>query len=191
MLLIINNHSDWIRSLENELKRKQKRFILKDQSSLGKSISKKNIRGVILSGGMPNIDVKINMSKIRANMVALLTLDVPILGICLGHQIICESFGGDILKRKSLIEENIRITILKQNKIFKGLPKQITVQESHKRFAKNLSSELQLAATSHEDKIEAVFHKSRPIFGTQFHPEKSGIHGDKIIENFLNICSKY
>jgi GMP synthase (glutamine-hydrolysing) len=154
-----------------------------------RKINDKEIKGVIFSGGGPCLDKKIKISRIRADISALLRFDVPIFGICLGHELIAEIFGGSIRKlRKKSINSKQKIKILKKSKIFRGLPSKIEAYEHHSRFVRDVPNVFELAATSEKDEIEALFHKEKLIFSVQFHPERMGETGEKIFENFFRIC---
>lgn len=82
----------------------------------------------------------------------------------------------------------MKVKILSKKKIFKGIPDEITVYEHHERYLKNIPDMLEIVASSRKTKVEAIFHKTRPIFGLQFHPEKSGKYGEKIFKNFVDLC---
>jgi len=186
MILIINNYSKKNKKLEAILKKLKVNFIVKDQKSYMKDFRKHHkIKGIILTGGKPDLDKKINIDKVRADLVCLINYNLPILGICEGHEIISYVSGGDIrrLKKRFKTNEN-EVKIIRKNKIFKGLPNKIKVCENHSGYVEYLPSFFDVAASSRKDRIEGIIHKKKPIFGVQFHPEESGEAGEKIIKNF-------
>lgn len=189
MILIINNHSKNVPLIEDILKKNNVSYDIKDQKTMLKSIDESRYNGIILSGGIPVLDKEIHFNTIRADIACLINCDVPILGICVGHEIIGAACGAELIKLKnhSWIPD-LKIKILKKTRIFKGLPDEIIAYEHHSRYLKNVPSDLIVAASSRKDTIEAIFHKKRPIFGLQFHPEKSGKAGEKIFRNFLDMC---
>jgi GMP synthase (glutamine-hydrolysing) len=192
MILIVNNHSRNVPLIKDILKKYRFKFAEKDQKSLFRNLDSSKIKGVILSGGRPQLDQRLYFNKIRADVSCLINYDVPILGICEGHEIIAEACGGEVVKlRNPSRYASLRVKILKNSKIFKGLPEHIEVYEEHSRYARSLPKELVVSASSRKDTIEGLFHKNKPIFGVQFHPERSGEHGEKIIKNFLDICRDY
>ncbi|MBS3167528.1 gamma-glutamyl-gamma-aminobutyrate hydrolase family protein [Candidatus Woesearchaeota archaeon] len=192
MLLVINHHSPNIPYIEEVLSSLKVKYIIKDRKKMFKDFEHSKFKGVILSGGGPLLDRGINFKEVRAGISCLINYDLPILGICLGHELISISCGGEVIKlKKEIRNPTNRVSILKKNHIFKGLPDQIHAYEHHGRYVKNVPSFLEVVATSHKDRIEAVFHKKRPIFGIQFHPERSGEVGKKIFQNFLEICKEY
>jgi GMP synthase (glutamine-hydrolysing) len=189
MILIINNHSKLLSSLENILKKHKTKFKIKDQRSPLSRLTSRDVSGIILGGGGPNLSKKINLDSIRGDILALTKFNVPVLGICEGHLMLAEFFGAEIrtLKRPNK-NHSEKVKILRSEKIFKNLPEEITVYENHSRYVKTLPSDFLLTATSKKDRIESFSHKKKPIFGVQFHPEKSGPKGEKIITNFISIC---
>jgi len=191
MILLVDNHSKIIKAIEEILKKFKIKYIKKKQNALFKTIEKHKYKGVILSGGVPDLDEKTFVKCIRANTACMINYNVPILGICEGHQIISLSCGGEVIKLKRPVEDHTnKVRILKRSKIFRGLPKVIEGHEHHGRHVVGVPHHLEVVASSRRTRIEAVFHKTKPIFGVQFHPERSGKWGEKIMKNFFDICYK-
>lgn len=116
--------------------------------------------------------------------------NTPILGVCLGHQAICETFGGKITYAKVLMHGKKSIIDLKEDKIFKGLKKQIPVARYHSLAAdkSTIPECLNIIATADDGEIMAVKHKEHSVYGFQFHPESVLTPDGKImVTNFLNI----
>ena len=100
--------------------------------------------------------------------------EFPILGVCLGHQAICEVFGAKICHAKQLM----------------GLDKQIPVARYHSLIADlaSMPDELQVIAKDENDEVMAVCHKKYPVYGLQFHPESILTpQGMTLVNNFLKI----
>ena len=132
---------------------------------------------------------------------------MPILGVCLGHQGICEAFGGTIAHAKKLMhgkQSDIRLDSHIQDgrfpasekagnrcRLFEGLPPVIPVARYHSLSAvpESLPEELEVVALDcMEGEVMAVQHRGYPIYGLQFHPESILTpDGRRILENFLNI----
>lgn len=114
---------------------------------------------------------------------------IPILGICLGHQAICETFGAAITYAKQLMHgKKSRITFDGGTPIFKGLDGELEVARYHSlaASAEDFPEELRITASTPDGEIMAVEHKTHPIFGLQFHPESILTqNGRKMLENFL------
>ena len=117
----------------------------------------------------------------------------PILGVCLGHQSICEAFGGKVSYAKELYHGKSSVVKIEPDDIFKGLPDHIRVARYHSLSAdeESLPEELIVTARADDGEIMAVRHRNRPVYGLQFHPESILTpDGETIIKNFLEVTSK-
>ncbi|MFH1590907.1 MAG: gamma-glutamyl-gamma-aminobutyrate hydrolase family protein [archaeon] len=191
MILIVDNHSKNVPLIKAALTRLNASYIVRGQKALFRDVERKRIKGVIMSGGRPVLDKEIHLKDIRADISCLINYDVPILGICEGHEIIGVACGGELraLRIPARSTDN-KVRLLTKRGIFRGLPSTIPVYEHHSKYLRDVPATLQVAATSTKDRIEAVFHKHKPIFGLQFHPERMGDTGLKIFFNFLALCKK-
>lgn len=114
---------------------------------------------------------------------------IPILGICLGHQAICEVFGATVTYAKQLMHGKQSLAALDTDSaLFRGMKKEITVARYHS-LAAELPAELDtlnVTAKTYDGEIMAVEHEKYPVYGVQFHPESVLTpEGYQIIENFL------
>ena len=114
--------------------------------------------------------------------------DIPILGVCLGHQAICEVFGLDIINAKKICHgKSDLVKIDTESRLFKGLNKEIKVARYHSLIGSGKSSELKITATNSDNEIMAVEHIKYPIYGLQFHPESILTNdGMEILRKFLS-----
>ena len=116
---------------------------------------------------------------------------VPILGVCLGHQAICEVFGGEIIHAKELMHgKQSSIHIANGSPIFKGLAPIIQAARYHSLIAErsSLPDELLVIAEDDTQEVMAVKHRDYELYGLQFHPESILTpQGAMIIQNFLAI----
>jgi anthranilate synthase component 2 len=114
-----------------------------------------------------------------------------ILGVCLGHQGICEAFGGKITYAKELMHgKRSMVEIDNTTMIFRDLPEQILVGRYHSLAvsSNSLPQELEVIAKASDGEVMAVKHKEYEIYGIQFHPESVlTLEGEKIISNFFII----
>lgn len=116
---------------------------------------------------------------------------IPILGICLGHQAICEAFGAEITYAATLMHgKKSKIHITNDNPIFRGLPKQIEAGRYHSLSASRntLPEELMIIAETEDQEIMGIKHRDYDIYGLQFHPESILTpNGGTILENFIKL----
>lgn len=115
---------------------------------------------------------------------------VRILGVCLGHQAICESFGGTITYAKELMHgKQSAITFDEKSDIFTGIPQNIRIARYHSLAAESdsLPECLEVLAKTEDGEVMAVKHREKNIYGVQFHPESVLTeYGKEMLENFLN-----
>ena len=118
---------------------------------------------------------------------------VPILGVCLGHQAICEAFGGEITYAERLMHGKQSVAhICSPAPLFRDVPPAIDVGRYHSLAAKRgtLPDELEILAETDEKEIMAVGHRKYPIYGLQFHPESILTpEGPIMIRNFLQLSA--
>jgi anthranilate synthase component II len=113
---------------------------------------------------------------------------VPILGVCLGHQSIGAAFGGTIVRAQELMHGKTSTITTTQEGVFAGLPNQFTVNRYHSLAIERAScpSCLKVTAWTDDGEIMGVKHTSLPIEGVQFHPESILTeHGHAMLRNFL------
>ena len=146
-----------------------------------------NPKGIIFSGGpasvydagAPKCDPKV------------FDLGVPVLGICYGMQLAAHVLGGTVGGGSHTREYGrATLTVADPNTLFRGYPKESTVWMSHGDQVQSVSGEWVPLATTDDCPLAAVKHRSRPVFGIQFHPEVSHTaHGGLILQNFLrDVC---
>lgn len=115
--------------------------------------------------------------------------EIPILGICLGHQAIAESFGAKVSYAKTLMHgKQSKIQIMEDSKIFKGLDGDIEVARYHSLAAinENFPTELMITAVTKDGEIMAIEHREKEIYGLQFHPESILTpKGEQMLRNFF------
>lgn len=156
-----------------------------DEITLGE-IEKLNPQAIILSPGPGRPDD----AGICLDLIRRFAGNVPILGVCLGHQAICQAFGGKIVHAKHLMHGKMsQVKIVSKSNLFKGIKSGFTAARYHSLTADpdSLPSELKVTAQDVDDQeIMAVENSDKSIYGVQFHPESIMTEdGKKIIENFL------
>ena len=118
--------------------------------------------------------------------------DMPILGVCLGHQAIGQAFGGDVIRAKTLMHGKTSPITHDGRGLFKGLPSPFTATRYHSLAISRatLPNTLDVTAWTQDGEIMGVQHHARPIHGVQFHPESIATeHGHDLIANFLDLAN--
>ncbi|MGH8854574.1 MAG: anthranilate synthase component II, partial [Telluria sp.] len=114
---------------------------------------------------------------------------LPILGVCLGHQVIGEAFGGKVIRAKQVMHGKTSLIAHTGEGVFKGLPSPFTVIRYHSLAIEraSLPSCLEVTAWTDDGEIMGVRHKDYDIEGVQFHPESIlSEHGHALFKNFLD-----
>jgi len=117
--------------------------------------------------------------------------DMPILGVCLGHQSIGQAYGGDVIRAKTLMHGKTSQIHHNNVGLFKDLPNPFTATRYHSLAVKRetLPDDLVVTAWTDDGEIMGLQHRTRPIHGVQFHPESIATEGGhQILANFLNIA---
>ena len=152
-----------------------------------------DVSSVILSGSSAHFSAEeVRMYEQEIEFIRKSSL--PILGICYGHQLIAYAFGSQMGSYDAHVKGFQEVEILEPNELFSGWERgsRILVRESHKDYAASLPESFELLAASPTCRIEAIKHRSRPIYGIQFHAERCTDEGGerypdgyKVIENFF------
>jgi GMP synthase (glutamine-hydrolysing) len=140
--------------------------------------------GLILGGG-PSLE--------RAGRCAdyLKNLDIPILGICLGMQLMGTTFGGQVAPGAIGGYAEVQVEVVNEDDILKDLPKSFKTWASHADQVVKLPPDFEVLARSSVCEIEAMKHLDRPLYGIQWHPEVVHTeHGQELLGNFIDLCRK-
>ena len=181
-ILIVNNKGQYNHRIKRALDYLKIPSELVPNNLSIKEIEDKNPKGLILGGG-PSIDESGNSEDYIKHF------NVPILGICLGHQLIAKAFGGQIRTSPSESYAKVKIKILNSANLFENLDSTMEVWSSHKDEVEIIPDEFEIIANSTLCDVESFKHNTLDIYGIQFHPE---VHhtpqGSIIFENFNKIC---
>ncbi|MFC7379420.1 anthranilate synthase component II [Brevundimonas sp. GCM10030266] len=119
-------------------------------------------------------------------------LDMPIFGVCLGHQSMGQAFGGDVIRAKALMHGKTSPILHEGKSVFRGLPSPFTATRYHSLAVKRetLPDVLEVTAWTADGEIMGLAHRTRPIHGVQFHPESIATeHGHDLLANFLDLAN--
>lgn len=145
-----------------------------------------NPRGLILSGGPASVYGE-NAPKVDPG---IFDLGIPVLGICYGMQLTCQTLGGEILPADSREFGRAPCSVGTANPLFEGIPETFTAWMSHGDQVRTVVDGFETIASTETCPNAAVQHKGRSIYGIQFHPEVTHTqHGKRLLGNFVkNIC---
>ena len=119
-------------------------------------------------------------------------LDMPIFGVCLGHQAMGQAFGGDVIRAKALMHGKTSPMLHEGKSVFARLPSPFTATRYHSLAVKRetLPDVLEVTAWTADGEIMGLAHRTRPIHGVQFHPESIATeHGHDLLANFLDLAN--
>ena len=185
MIVVIDNYDSFTYNLVHYIGELEKdiKVIRNDEMSVSEIIDNNPSKIVISPGPCTPKEAGISIELIKA-------AEVPVLGVCLGHQAIGAAFGGNVIKAPEIFHGKTSSIDHDGSLIFGGIERTYDVVRYHSLIIdmKTLPDELNVTATLSDNKeiIMAVEHISRPIYGVQFHPESIDTNnGKKLIENFI------
>jgi len=184
--LLIDNYDSFTYNLYHYLSSlKCKVEVIRNDKINSKEIIKRKYRKIVISPGPGTPNQAGNCLKI----VKDLSKKIPILGVCLGHQIIAQAFGAKIINAKKIMHGKISKISHKKTGIFKGVKNNLKGTRYHSLIVdkKTLNKDFVITAKTKDNVIMAIMHKKYNLHGVQFHPESiSTKEGMKLIKNFLN-----
>ncbi len=167
------------------------RYLGVDTKILPNNTTVENLReldGLILSGGA----ARVGLTGELGNCAEYLELDIPILGICAGHQFMAGFYGGQAREASAPEFGAATINLIDGGgPLFADTPDTQTVWESHNDEVVRLPDGFVITASSNSCEIQAMENEKQDRFGLQFHPEvNDSEYGEKIFENFVKICER-
>ena len=184
-ILLIDNYDSFTYNLFHYLSSlKAKVDVVRNDKITTKEILKKKYDKIVISPGPGNPNQSGNCLKI----VKSLYKELPILGVCLGHQVIGQVFGSKVVQAKELMHGKTSNIISEKTGIFKNLPKNFEATRYHSLIIdkKTLSKDLEITAKTEDGLIMGIKHIKYNVHGVQFHPESIKTKlGIKILKNFI------
>tara|TARA_Y100000817_G_scaffold218999_1_gene172613 strand:- start:39 stop:608 length:570 start_codon:yes stop_codon:yes gene_type:complete len=186
-IILIDNYDSFTFNLYHYLSSlKVSVDVIRNDQITSNEILKKRYNKIVISPGPGNPNQSGNCLKI----VNSLYKKIPILGVCLGHQIIGQVFGSKIVQAKKIMHGKTSKILSKKTGILKNLPKSFEATRYHSLIIdkKSLPKDLEITAESKEGLIMGIRHKKYSVHGVQFHPESIKTKlGIKILKNFIKI----
>lgn len=187
MILLIDNYDSFAYNLYQLIGSIDERIkVIRNDEMTIDQIEKLNPDTIIISPGPGKPSEAGNIEEV----IKYFYNKKPILGVCLGHQAICEAFGSTITYAKELMHGKSSIIEVTDDEIFEGVEKNTKVARYHSLAVKKdtLAKELKIIALSDDDEVMAVKHQDYPVYGLQFHPESIlTSQGKLMIKNFLEV----
>jgi anthranilate synthase/aminodeoxychorismate synthase-like glutamine amidotransferase len=184
-ILLIDNYDSFTYNLYHCISKfKTKVDVVRNDKINSKDVLKKKYDKIVISPGPGNPNQAGNCLKIVKDVYK----KIPILGVCLGHQIIGQVFGGKIIKAKNLMHG--KTSKIKHNKkgLFKNIKNNFDATRYHSLVVdrKSLPKDLIITAETKNKTIMALMHKNHNVYGFQFHPESINTKiGTRLIKNFI------
>ena len=190
MILVIDNYDSFTWNLVHYVEELGHRthVVRNDELTVAQALALKP-DGVLLSPG----PCTPNEAGICLELIKAAPADLPILGVCLGHQSIGQAFGGDVVGAREIRPGKLSRITHTGGALFEGLPASFSVVRYHSLAVQPSTLPPDLVADAYTDdgEIMALHHVSRPVFGVQFHPESILTeHGHALLGNFLSKVRK-
>jgi hypothetical protein len=191
MILLIDNYDSFTFNLYQMLSQYERVEVIRNDGKTVEEIEAMNPAGIVLSPGPGRPE----NSGICPQVIRSLRGKIPILGVCLGEQAICQVYGGTVSHAiKPMHGRQSEVDIVEDSELFKGLGRKMKVARYHSLIAEEESlegTELRITGKTKQEEVMAVEDSGRKVYGVQFHPESIMTKdGAKILENFARICKE-
>jgi anthranilate synthase/aminodeoxychorismate synthase-like glutamine amidotransferase len=188
MLLLIDNYDSFVHNLARYFQQLgQRTLVVRNDAIDVTGVRAMRPDALILSPG-PG---RPRQAGVSLELVRRLHLELPILGICLGHQIIAEAFNATIVRAPDPMHGRASIVEHNECGVFAGLPNPLSVGRYHSLVVENstLPAELALTARTPDGVVMAIAHRKLPVVGLQFHPESILTDcGYEVLAGFLRLA---
>ena len=184
MILLIDNYDSFTHNLAQALMAlgAEVKIVRNDEIAVEEI---RGVEGIVLSPGPGRPED----AGICVELIQKLSGNVPILGVCLGHQAIAHAFGGNVVRASEIIHGKESFIFHNRKQLFKGVKLPFKAGRYHSLVVRDLPENLQVDAEDPKSEVMALSHREFPVFGVQFHPESILTpEGKTILKNFLELC---
>lgn len=190
MILLIDNYDSFVHNLARYVgELGHQRCVVRNDAMSVDEIAALSPHAIILSPG----PCRPEQAGVSLDIVRMLAAHIPILGVCLGHQVIAQSFGGAV--RRAAQPRHGKPSQVSHNGagVFAGLPNPLQAGRYHSLAVEIPEhSPLEITARAEDGEIMAVAHRVLPVYGVQFHPESILTEGGHtMLDNFLRIATRW
>ena len=191
MLLLIDNYDSFTYNLVHFLGElgAEVKVVRNDKITADEALAMKP-EAIVLSPGPCDPD----KAGICLELVEKAAGEVPIMGVCLGHQTIGQIYGGDVVRAPTLMHGKMSTVHHDGKGVFKGLNKDFEATRYHSLVVDpaTLPDSLEVTARTDDGIIMGLQHKTHPVHGVQFHPESiASEHGHALLKNFLDMAAEF
>jgi anthranilate synthase/aminodeoxychorismate synthase-like glutamine amidotransferase len=188
MILLIDNYDSFVYNLARYFQRLgQETQVVRNDAIDVSGIRALRPQAVVLSPG----PCTPNEAGCSLEVAGQLSGAIPLLGVCLGHQVIGAACGGQVLRAQRPVHGRSSLIVHEGGGIFTGLPSPLRVGRYHSLvvFASELPAELEITARTEDGEVMAIQHRRHPTIGIQFHPESILTEGGyQMLANFLHLA---
>jgi anthranilate synthase/aminodeoxychorismate synthase-like glutamine amidotransferase len=190
MLLVIDNYDSFTYNLVQYLGELGEEPVVRRNDAVDvEEIGTLRPRAIVLSPG----PCTPSEAGVTVPVIRRWGAEVPILGVCLGHQAIGEAYGGRVIRARRVMHGKTSRIEHDGGGIFAGLPSPLEVMRYHSLIVEreSLPSDLEITAVAADDRdeIHALRHRTHPVWGVQFHPESVlSVGGKQLLQNFLELA---
>ncbi len=186
---VVDNGGQWTHREWRVLRYLKQDTQMVDNKTPVEELEAAELDGLLLSGGAPRVGVD---GELGACGDYIDRLDIPMLGICAGHQFMARHFGGEAAPGEPPEFGAVEMTIDKAGDILADIPTPTTVWASHHDEVSVVPDSFEVLARSDACPVQVMQHKERPLFGMQFHPEvEHTVAGAQMFRNFVGICEAH
>lgn len=187
MILMIDNYDSFTYNLVQYLKQMGREVdVYRNDEFTAADMAGRDIEAIFLSPG----PCSPREAGVTVDVIRHFHQDIPIMGVCLGHQAIGYAFGGEVVRAAKVMHGKTSSIYSDGRTIYQGLPNPFTAGRYHSLIVRrdNLPACLEITAETEEGEIMGLRHREFPVEGIQFHPESILTpQGKRIIRNFLNL----
>ena len=189
MILVIDNYDSFVHNLARYLRELGcETAVVRNDAVDVAAVARRRPSHIVISPG-PCTPKEAGVS---VALVERLGVEIPILGVCLGHQAIAQAYGGRIVRARRPMHGKTSLVRHDGRDVFAGLPDPLRVTRYHSLVVapEPWPAELEATAWSEEGEVMGLRHRRHPVFGVQFHPEAVLTeHGHDLLRNFLELTT--